>query len=327
MENKFLLFALDNSKELGEKIAKRLNVDLSEINKTVFADGEIMLVSEVSVRNKDVFVIANTSKPVNNNIIEILLFIDSLKRASAKSIHIVLTYYGYSRQDRKAKGRQPIGASLIAKLLQTAGANRMTCVDLHNPAIQGFFDIPVDDLRAQYIFAKELVKSNEHVSVISPDHGGTVRARLLAELIADNIEIAIIDKRRVGPNKSEVMGMIGKVNSDVAVIVDDMIDTGGTIIKAAQVAKENGAKKVYLAASHGIFSRGFDALQNSEYVDKVFITDSIDNSENEKKFSKLKVISLTNFIADTIDAYNNGKSVSDIYKAIRDEVDELREKN
>lgn len=308
-----MLFGLDNSKTLANKVSEILNIPLTGITKTVYADGEIMMVADETVRGKDVYIIANTSRPVNDNIMELSLFLDSLKRASARSITVCLSYYGYARQDRKAAGRQPIGAKLVADFLQKAGATKLICVDLHNPSIQGFFDIPIDDLRGQYPLAKALVARNEKFTVVSPDHGGTVRARKLAELIANTVKISIIDKRRTGVNQTEVMGLIGNIEDQNAVIIDDIIDTGGTILKAVDALKENGAKKIIVMASHGIFSKGFDAFEQNPNVEKVIITDSIDNYELAKKYTKLEIVSLGEFLAGVIESSIEGKSISDLY--------------
>ena len=261
------------------------------------------------------FVIASASAPVNDNIMELLLFVDSLKRASAETITVVLTYYGYARQDRKASGRQPIGARLIADLLETAGVTKVISVDLHNPSIQGFFNIPLDDLRGQYVIAEQIKKAGKF-TVVSPDHGGTVRARVLAELISPEIQIAIVDKRRTGPNQSEVLGILGNVKGKNVVIIDDMIDTGGTIIKAAEALKEQGAKKIIIAATHGLFSNGFGKFDENDAIDQVIITDSI-SSVNKIKSKKLVVASLAPFISETILATADGTSVSTIYGRIR----------
>lgn len=320
MKDNVMLFGLDNSIKLAQKISEILKIELSSVTKTVFADGEMMLVSDQTVRNKDVFIIANTATPVHENIMELLIFIDSLKRASAGSINVVLTYYGYARQDRKAKGRQPIGAKLVANLLETAGANKIITVDLHNPSIQGFFNIPVDDLRSQYILAEHLMQMKKKFSVVSPDHGGTTRARLLAELISNKINISIIDKRRIGTNQTEVMGLIGTIDHKTAVIVDDIIDTGGTILKAAEVIYKAGAKEIYIVASHGIFSKGFDIFENSPFVTKVIVTDSINNHNLDKSYSKLQIVSLDNFIANVITASYTNSSVSKVYGSIKDKL-------
>ncbi|VEU70095.1 ribose-phosphate pyrophosphokinase [Mycoplasmopsis glycophila] len=318
-----VLFGMENSLKLAEQVSNLVGLPLSKVNKTVYADGEIMMVSEPTVRDKDVFIIASTSRPVNNNIMELLLFLDSLKRASAKSITVCLSYYGYARQDRKASGRQPIGAKLVADLLQVAGATKVVCVDLHNPSIQGFFNIPVDDLKGQYPLAKALKKMKEKFTVVSPDHGGTVRARKLAELIADTVKICIIDKRRIGVNQTEVMGLIGDIEGQNAVIVDDIIDTGGTILKAVDTLKNNGAKKVIVAATHGIFTKGFEIFENNPNVEKVIVTDSIDNYELSKQFTKLEIVSLGEFLGKVVNASLTRGSISNVYNELKEEIKNL----
>ncbi|WP_027121450.1 ribose-phosphate pyrophosphokinase [Mycoplasma leonicaptivi] len=315
-----VLFGMYNTEKLAQKISDLIKIPLSKVVRTVYADGETMLVSEPTVRDKDVFIIASTSRPVNQNIMELLLFIDSLKRASAKSINVILSYYGYARQDRKASGRQPIGAKLVADILQTAGVTKVTCVDLHNPSIQGFFNIPVDDLKGQYPIATALKETGEKFTVVSPDHGGTVRARKLAELIADTVQICIIDKRRTGVNQTEVMGILGNIENQNAVIIDDIIDTGGTILKAVETLKANGAKKVIVAATHGIFTKGFELFENHPDVEKVIVTDSIDNYELQAKFKKLHIVSLADFLSKVINASLTGQSISEIYLEYKKEI-------
>ena len=315
---KTMLFAMENSKTLGKNISKELKLPLSSIEKIVYSDGEIMVKSVKTVRNKNLFVVSSLSTPVNDNIMELVLFIDSLKRASAKTITVILAYYGYSRQDRKAAGRQPIGAKLVADILQTAGATKVITVDLHNPSIQGFFNIPVDDLKGQYLFAPVIKSTKEKFTIVSPDHGGAVRARLLAELVSNTVQIAIVDKRRTTPNESVISGILGNVNKKNVVIIDDMIDTGGTIIKAAKALKAKGAKKVIVAATHGIFSKGFDMFQKSEFVDKVLITDSIYIVHDiAKKNSKLHVVSLAPMLAKVILATADSKSVAALYNRMK----------
>ncbi|UWV83290.1 ribose-phosphate pyrophosphokinase [Mycoplasmopsis cynos] len=315
-----VLFGMGNSLSLANEVSKILNIKLSKIERTVYADGEVMLVSEPTVRDKETFIIASTSRPVNENIMELLLFIDSLKRASAKSINVILSYYGYARQDRKASGRQPIGAKLVADLLEKAGATKITCVDLHNPSIQGFFNVPVDDLKGQYPIAKALKETGEKFTVVSPDHGGTVRSRKLVELIADTVQICIIDKRRIGVNQTEVMGILGNIENQNAVIIDDIIDTGGTILKAVETLKANGAKKVIVLITHGIFTKGFEIFENHPDVDRVIVTNSIDNTENVKKFKKLQIVSLGDFLAKVINASLKKTSISQIYIDYKKEI-------
>ncbi|UUM19306.1 ribose-phosphate pyrophosphokinase [Mycoplasma sp. 1018B] len=327
IKKNIMLFSMFNCQILAEKISRRLNIPLSKIQKTVFADGEIMIVSEEAVREKDVFIICSTHKPVNDNLVELLLFIDSLKRASAKSINLVLTYYGYARQDRKERGRQPIGAKLIADLLQTAGANKIIAVDLHNPAIQGFFNVPIDDLKGTYTLAKAIIKSKYDFTVVSPDHGGTTRARSLAELIAKTVKIGIIDKRRIGPDQTEVMGVIGEIENKNAVIIDDIIDTGGTIIKAAKTLKANGAKKIIIAATHGVFTNGFDIFENNDDIEKVIISDSIDNYWMLKKYKKLEIVSLDYLLSEVINCHISGESITKLYNTLAKDISNVKWNN
>lgn len=317
-KQKTVLFAMSNSQILGQKISQKLDIPLTKVKKTVFADGEILLSSVQTIRNKDVFIVASTCKPVNDNIMELLIFIDSLKRASAKSITVAISYYGYARQDRKASGRQPISARLIADLLEKAGVSKVIVVDLHNASIQGFFSVPLDDLRGQFIFANYIKKNHpdRKFTVVSPDHGGAVRARLLAELISETVDIAIVDKRRTSPNKSEVLGILGNVKGRDIIIIDDMIDTGGTIIKAAEALKKFGANNIAIAATHGIFSNGFAHFEKSKAINEVLVTDTIEGVHNIKS-SKLTIVSASEILANTIKATIESTSVTDIYDKIR----------
>ncbi|ASI53832.1 ribose-phosphate pyrophosphokinase [Metamycoplasma hyosynoviae] len=318
MENKKLndvvIFGMDNSIQLAKRIGKYIKTNVEEVEKITFADGENLLFSDITVRNKSVFVICNTAKPVNENLMQLLIFIDSLKRASAKHINVVITYYGYARQDRKAAGRQPITAKLVADLLEKAGCTKIIAIDLHNPSIQGFFNIPVDDLRGQFIFANELRSRKNDFVIVSPDHGGAVRARQLSELLNNGEQIAIIDKRRTGPNVSEIMGVLGNVKDKNVVIFDDIIDTGGTIINATRALKEKGAKKIIVAATHGLFSKGFEMFENEPVIDEVIITDST-NKEDLKHFKKLKILSLAEFLSMVIEANINKTSITEVYDA------------
>ncbi|TDU96763.1 ribose-phosphate pyrophosphokinase [Metamycoplasma hyosynoviae] len=318
MENKKLndvvIFGMDNSIQLAKRIGKYIKTNVEEVEKITFADGENLLFSDITVRNKSVFVICNTAKPVNENLMQLLIFIDSLKRASAKHINVVITYYGYARQDRKAAGRQPITAKLVADLLEKAGCTKIIAIDLHNPSIQGFFNIPVDDLRGQFIFANELRSRKNDFVIVSPDHGGAVRARQLSELLNNGEQIAIIDKRRTAPNVSEIMGVLGNVKDKNVVIFDDIIDTGGTIINATRALKEKGAKKIIVAATHGLFSKGFEMFENEPVIDEVIITDST-NKEDLKHFKKLKILSLAEFLSMVIEANINKTSITEVYDA------------
>ncbi|WP_412031741.1 ribose-phosphate pyrophosphokinase [Metamycoplasma buccale] len=314
MNNDVVIFGMDNSWELASKIGKSINREITPVQKTTFADGEQLLFSNITVRDQSVFIICNTSRPVNDNLMSLLIFIDSLKRASAQRIIVVMTYYGYARQDRKASGRQPITARLVADLLSTAGADKVITIDLHNPSIQGFFNIPVDDLRGQFIFSNELRARKDKFVIVSPDHGGAVRARQLSELLKNDDEIAIIDKRRTGPNKSEIMGVLGNVEGKNVIIYDDIIDTGGTILNAAHALKKQGAKKIIIAATHGLFSKGFEMFENESIIDEVIVTDSTDHS-SLSHFKKLRVLSLAQFLGLVIEANLNKTSITEIYNA------------
>lgn len=303
-----IIFGLSNQIDLARKIANVLGVDITNICKTVFSDGEIIIKSSKTVRNKIVYIICSMNN--HDSLMELLLFVDSLKRASASKIVVVTTYFAYSRQDRKVSQREPIGAKLIAKLLETAGTSKVITFDLHNPSLQGFFEIPVDDLKWIYSLTHELQKEEKKMkfTIVSPDHGGAVRARKFAELITKNIKIAIIDKRRTSPNVSEIVGLLGEVKDKNCIIIDDIIDTGGTIIKAAKYLKKMGAKRIYLAATHGIFSKGFDIFDKCEAIDNVFVSDSIPTVRNIKS-NKLEIISLELLIAKVIEADANSCSI------------------
>ncbi|MGL4343442.1 MAG: ribose-phosphate pyrophosphokinase [Metamycoplasmataceae bacterium] len=310
------IFGMPNSEILTKRVADYLKIPVSEIYQINFSDGEMMLKPSETVRNKSVYIICNTSK--NDSILQLLIFIDAVKRASAKKITIVNSYYGYSRQDRKANKREPITAKLIANLIETAGANKLISVDLHNPSIQGFFNIPVDDLKWTYMLANYLKKEEMKCTVVSPDHGGAVRARILAELLSNNIQIAIVDKRRTNPNKSEILNVLGDVNGKNVVIIDDIIDTGGTILKAAERLKKDGAKKVYIAATHGLFSKSFKEFNDAKYIDKILLSDSIYNEELIKN-PKVEIISLAPLLADVIRVSEESKSISEIYKKYKND--------
>ena len=312
-KDKSILFVLENQKELAQKVANNLKIKVTNIDKTIFSDGEMLVKSSETVRNKKVYVICSLFS--HDSIIELLLFIDSLKRASARNIVVISTYMSYSRQDRKASQREPIGAKLIARLLETSGVNKLITFDLHNPSIQGFYDIPVDDLRWMYPLTQYLLKEEKKAkfTIVSPDHGGAVRARRLAELITKEIKIAIVDKRRTGPNIAEIVGLLGDVKDKNCIIYDDIIDTGGTIIKAANYLKEKGAKKIYIAATHGLFSKGFDIFENADSVDLVCVSDSIPKVKNIKS-KKLKIISLENMISKAIDVDWNSESMSKLFE-------------
>ena len=287
---KVKIFSLSSNTELAEEIAESVGIPLSSCDVLHFADGEINVQINETVRGHHVFVIQPTSAPVNDHLMELLIMCDALKRASAKTINLVIPYYGYSRQDRKARSRQPISAKLVADLLQTAGANRVICMDIHAAQIQGFFNIPVDNFMGLPILSNYIIdKHLENVVVVSPDHGGVTRARELAKVL--DTTIAIIDKRRPEPNKAEVMNIIGDVKGKTCVMIDDMVDTAGTITIGAKALKDAGATAVYAMATHGVLSGpAIDRIQNSE-LEEMIITNTINITE-EKRIDKIKVLSV-----------------------------------
>lgn len=311
MKNKITVFALSASQDLANSIAKKLGTEVGDCKVHHFADGEILVEIGESVRGKDVFIVQSTSNPVTENLMEILVLTDALKRASAKEITAVIPYFGYARQDRKAKPRQPITSRLVADLLTVAGVKRVVTIDLHARQIQGFFDIPVDEMEAlPLIYNYFNDKDIDNICVVSPDHGGATRARKLSEAL--DCPIAIIDKRRPKPNVAEVMGIIGDVAGKNCILVDDMIDTAGTIVAGAEILKQKGAKDVYIACTHGVLSGpAIERLQNS-VAKEIVITDTIAIPE-EKRFDKLVQITVADLLAHTIENIENDLPVSDVF--------------
>jgi len=287
---KIKLFALSSNVQLAEEISASIGAPLAECEVKRFADGEINIQIKETVRGHDVFVIQTTSNPVNENLMELLIMCDALKRASAKSINLIIPYYGYSRQDRKNRSREPITAKLVADLLQTAGATRVLALDLHAPQIQGFFNIPIDNFLGLPILVNYLLdKKFKDVVVVSPDHGGAVRAREFAKVLGSNI--AIIDKRRPEPNRAEVMNIIGDVAGKTCVIVDDMVDTAGTMCVASQALIDAGAVEVYAACTHGLLSGNAVEKINASPISEVIITNTV-ALPKEKQSPKIKVLSV-----------------------------------
>ena len=306
------LFSLNANRELAEEIAGYLGIQVSECLVSKFADGEVNISIGETVRGCSVFVVQPTNNPVNENYMELLVMIDALKRASAKEINVIMPYYGYSRQDRKAAPRQPISSKLMADLLQVAGANRMMCLDLHAAQIQGFFDIPIDNFLALPVLAEYFVEKNlEDVVVVSPDHGGTTRARKLAEVL--DAPIAIVDKRRPKPNSAEVMNLIGDINGKNCVIIDDMVDTAGTLAIVVKVLKERGAKAVYACCSHGLLSGTACEKLDATPLEELIITNSVKLSEDKKKYPWIKQLSIAKLLAAGILNIVDDKPVSDLF--------------
>lgn len=308
---KIKLFALNSNKALALEISEYLGVPLSDCSVEKFADGEIAININETVRGHSVFVIQSTSTPVNDNYMELLIMIDALKRASADQINIVMPYYGYSRQDRKAAPRQPISAKLMADLLQTAGADRIMCLDLHAAQIQGFFNIPIDNFLAFPIFAEYFVnKKLEDVVVVSPDHGGVTRARKLAVVL--DAPIAIVDKRRPKPNSAEIMNIIGEIKGKNCIIIDDMIDTAGTISIVISALKEKGAKEVFACCSHALLSGNAVEKISKTPIKELVITNSVE-LKPEKEMPYMVKLSIAELLGRGILNIIKDQPVSDLF--------------
>ena len=310
------IFSGTSNRELAEKICKLCGLPLGRAEVLRFNDGEVYVDIQESVRGRNVFVVQPTSEPVNENLMELLIFVDALRRASAKTINVILPYYGYARQDRKSKPREPITSKLVANLLTTAGVDRVVTMDLHADQIQGFFDIPVDHMQGLPLmveYFKEKGLYGEKVVVVSPDIGGVKRARKLAERL--DCKIAIIDKRRPKPNMSEVMNLIGEVEGKIAIFIDDMIDTAGTITNGAEAIIERGALETYACCSHGVFSDPAIERLAASPLKEIIITDSIKQPER-KKLDKIKILSVDVIFANAIERIVNNRSVSELFDNI-----------
>jgi len=311
------IFTGNSNVDLAKGIADSLNISLGKAIVKRFSDGEINVEIHESVRGKKVFIIQSTCYPANENIMELLVMIDAFKRASAASITAVIPYYGYARQDRKVAPRAPITAKLIADLLQVAGIDRLMTVDLHAGQIQGFFDIPVDHLYAlpvmmNYIKENIIKKNNKEVVIVSPDAGGVERARAYAKKI--NAGLAIIDKRRDKPNQSKALHVIGDVKDKITIIVDDIVDTAGTLTNSAQALLEKGADSVYACIAHPVLSGPAIDRITSSVLQELIVTDTIPLSENAKKCSKIKVLSVASLLAEAIRRIYHDDSVSALFE-------------
>ncbi|WP_314403556.1 ribose-phosphate diphosphokinase [uncultured Granulicatella sp.] len=307
------IFALSSNRPLAQKIADQVGVELGKVSVTHFSDGEIKINIDESIRGDHVYIVQSTSYPVNDNLMELLIMIDALRRASAKTINVVLPYYGYARQDRKAQSREPITAKLVANMITQAGADRVLTLDLHAAQIQGFFDIPVDHLLGAPLLANYFLENNfkdKDIVVVSPDHGGVTRARKLAEFL--HAPIAIIDKRRPKANVAEVMNIIGDVKGKVAVLIDDMIDTAGTITLAAQAIQDAGALEVYACCTHPVLSGPALDRLNASVIKEVVVTDSIQVPE-EKTGGKIVQVSVDQLMAEAIRRIHENRSVSPLF--------------
>ena len=308
----FKVFTGNSNEPLAHEICRHLSVPLGNAKVRTFSDGEVMVEIGENVRGRDVYVIQSTSFPANNNLMELLVMVDALKRASATRINAVVPYFGYARQDRKVAPRAPITAKLVADLMSVAGIDRLLTMDLHASQIQGFFDIPVDHLYAAPVMLEEIRKQRiKELVVVSPDAGGTERARAFAKRL--DAGLAIIDKRRSGPNVSEVMHIIGDVKAKTCVIIDDMIDTAGTLCTAASALKNQGAVDVYACATHGVLSGpALDRISESP-LKKVFVSDTIPTQDKLKKCDRLQSLSVSHLLAEAIRRINNAESVSSLF--------------
>jgi ribose-phosphate pyrophosphokinase len=304
----------NSNKHLSQKISKFLKNRLVNSNIRKFADGEIYVEINENIRGNSIFLIQSVSSPANDNLMELLLSIDALKRSSAKNITAVIPYFGYARQDRKVVPRTSISAKLVSNLIAKAGADRVVTVDLHSGQIQGFFDIPVDNLFATPIFARHIKKKlkKNNIICVAPDVGGTARARALGKLL--NVDLAIVDKRRPAPGKSEVMNVIGNVKNKTCILVDDIIDSGGTIVNAASELKKRGAKDVHVYVTHGVLSGNAVEKIKKSSIKNLVVTDTIDNSMKVKKAKNIEVLTISNLVGEAIKRISNSISVSDLFK-------------
>ena len=308
------LLAGNSNKNLSQKISKFLKTRLVNSKIKKFADGEIYVEINENIRGNNIFIIQSISSPANDNLLEMLLCIDALKRSSAKNITAVIPYFGYARQDRKVVPRTSISAKLVSNLITKAGADRVVTVDLHAGQIQGFFDIPVDNLFATPIFYRHIKKRLKlnNIVCVSPDAGGIVRTRGLSKLL--DVSLAIVDKRRPSPGKSEVMNIIGNVKNKVCIMVDDIIDSGGTIVNAAKMLENKGAKEIHVYITHGVLSGdAIKKIKNSP-IKNLVITDTIDNSKKINNAKNIEILSISNLLGEALKRISNSTSVSDLFK-------------
>lgn len=308
------IFTGNSNIELAEKIAKKIGIPIGKSVVGRFSDGEIEVELHENVRGKDVFVIQSTSFPTNDNLMELLFLVDSIKRSSAARITAVIPYFGYSRQDRRARSmRVPISAKVVANLVSSVGTGRVLTIDLHSDQEQGFFDIPVDNIYASPILVSDIWKKKiNNLTIVSPDTGGVVRARAIAKQL-DTDRFAIVDKKREKANESEVMNVIGDVSDSTCVIVDDMVDTAGTLSKASVALKEKGAKKVLAYATHPVLSgKAIDNIENSE-IDELVVTDTINLSDAAKASKRVRQLSVSHLLGESIIRVHTEESLSSLF--------------
>ena len=312
--SELMIFSGNANPELARRVASHLNISLGKASVQCFSDGEISVEIEETVRGRDVYIIQSTCKPTNDNIMELMVMIDALRRASADRIIAVIPYYGYSRQDRRPRSaRVAITAKVVADMLAGVGTDRVLTVDLHADQIQGFFDIPVDNVYASPILLGDVWRQrHENLLVVSPDVGGVVRARALAKRLGD-ADLAIIDKRRPKANVSQVMNIIGDVEGKNCVLVDDLVDTAGTLCKAAAALKEHGALSVSAYCTHPVLSGAAIDNINNSVLDELVVTDTIPLSKEGQACSKIRQLSISTMLAETIRRIHNDESVSSMY--------------
>ena len=316
-----MIFSGNANIDLAREVSELLNIQLGNCTVSKFSDGEAHVEILENVRGRDVFVLQPTCAPTNDHLMEMLIMVDALYRASAGRITAVVPYFGYARQDRRVRSRRvPISAKLVADMISTSRVDRVLTVDLHSDQIQGFFDLPVDNIYASAVLLSDINdKKYEDLVVVSPDVGGVVRARAMTKSLGGEVGLAIIDKRRPEPNVSAVMHIIGEVENKTCVIIDDMVDTAGTLCHAAQALKEHGAKKVIAYATHPVFSGpAINNIDKSE-LDEVVVTNTIPLSESGSKCAKIRQLSVASILADTISRVHVEESVSDLFLHVADD--------
>ena len=314
MSSKMMVFTGNSNRDLAKKVSSRLYLELGSAKVDKFSDGEVTVELNENVRGKDVFVLQSTCEPTNDNLMELLLIIDALRRASASRITAVVPYFGYARQDRRVRSaRVPISSKVVAEMMVSVGVDRVLTVDLHAEQIQGFFTCPVDNVYGSPILNDDIVANKfKDVVVVSPDIGGVVRARAIAKQL-DDADLAIIDKRRPRANESEVMNLIGDVEGRTAIMVDDMVDTAGTLCSAANALKERGATKVVAYCTHAVLSgKALDNVRNSE-LDELVVTDTIPLSDEAKSVKKIRQLTIADLLAESIRRVSNEESISALF--------------
>ncbi|OIK09939.1 ribose-phosphate pyrophosphokinase [Bacillus sp. MUM 116] len=312
LKQNFKMFTLNSNRELAEEMASLLGCELGKCSVTRFSDGEIQIHIEESVRGSDVFIVQSTSMPNHEHIMELLIMVDALKRASADTINVVMPYYSYARQDRKFRSREPITAKLIANLLEAAGATRLLTMDFHSPQVQGFFDIPVDHLIGIPILSEYFLKKKlDDLVIVAPHNGGVVRARKMAGWF--DAPIAMIDRRNPESDCSEVINIIGNIEGKTVIMIDDYLDTGDTFASAAKALAENGAKSIYACCTHAILSNSAKERIESSPIQEIVVTNTIEIPE-EKQIKNMTVLSVATLMVDAIDRIHNEKAVSPLFE-------------